>query len=140
MSDHLTTVTVAETGEGVYTQSVQVSHHAFKADEPPDMGGLDQGPAPYDLLLAALGACTSMTLRMYANQKKWSLDKVSVTLTHRKEADAEGKKIDMITRDITLTGALDETQRARLLEIANKCPVHRTLESKPIVESRLVHD
>ncbi len=139
MSDQQTVVTVTETGEGLYTQAVSAGAHRLVADEPADLGGLDKGPAPYDFLLAALGACTSMTLRMYANQKKWDLQKVTVRLTHHKETDAEGKRTDIITRDIGVTGALDETQRARLLEIANKCPVHRTLvENRPQVISALM--
>lgn len=137
MSEHETTVTVEETGAGLYTQAVVASGHALTADEPQDMGGLNLGPAPYDFLLSALGACTSMTLRMYANQKKWPLQKVRVRLTHHKETDAEGKKRDIITRDIRLEGPLDEVQRQRLLEIANRCPVHRTLESAPEIISTL---
>jgi putative redox protein len=139
MTGHATTVTVTESGEGLYTQDIQASHHSLKADEPLDLGGLGQGPAPYDLLLSALGACTSMTLRMYAHRKKWDLKKVTVRLTHKKEADAENKKVDVITRDITVEGALDDAQRQRLLEIANKCPVHKTLmeSPRPVVTSRI---
>ena len=137
---HETTVTVEETGQGLYTQHVQMGRHTLTADEPADIGGLDTGPAPYDLLLAALGACTAMTLRMYANQKKWDLKKVWVQVTHKKEPNTENKKVDIITRDIKLEGNLDDTQRQRLLEIANKCPVHRTLteEPRPVVTSKLV--
>lgn len=140
MAEHITTVTVEEASTGLYTQNVKASNHVLIADEPVDVGGKDEGPAPYDLLLSALGTCTSMTLRMYANQKKWDLKKVSVKLTHTKAVDAENKKTDMITRDITLAGNLDETQRARLLEIANKCPVHRTLmeQPRPVITSKLV--
>ncbi|MBU6475745.1 MAG: OsmC family protein [Alphaproteobacteria bacterium] len=133
------TVTVEESGEGLYTQKVDAAGHALKADEPKEAGGLDTGPSPYDLLLSALGVCTSMTLRMYANQKKWDLKKTTVKLAHEKREDAERKKFDFITREITLEGNLDAAQRARLLEIANKCPVHKTLtgEMRPVVESRL---
>lgn len=137
MTDKTTTVTVSETGEGVFTQQVTASNHAFTTDEPIDIGGLDKGPAPYDLLLAALGSCTSMTLRMYARQKNWPVGKISVQLTHHKETDAEGKKKDIITRVITLEGSLDDAQKARLLEIANKCPVHRTLLGTPFITSSL---
>ncbi len=131
--------TVTESGEGLYTQNINTAGHALTADEPVDLGGRDLGPAPYDLLLAALGACTAMTLRMYANQKKWDLKKASVTLSHEKRTDAENKKFDFITREIALEGELDAAQRARLLEIANKCPVHKTLtgDMRPVVESRL---
>jgi putative redox protein len=140
MAERMITVTVEETGAGAYTQSIKASAHDLSADEPVDVGGLDTGPSPYDLLLSALGACTSMTLRMYANQKKWELKRVTVKLTHKKEPDADNKKTDIITRDITLEGNLDDAQRLRLLEIANKCPVHRTLteEPRPVVTSRLV--
>ena len=139
MSDKRT-VTVRETGEGTYTQEFKSGAHVITTDEPAEMGGLDKGPNPYDLLLGALGSCTSMTLRMYANQKGWPLERVTVELTHHKEAGADGKKRDIITRDIKLEGALDAAQRARLLEIANKCPIHRTLESAPEIISRLVED
>ncbi|MDE1151309.1 MAG: OsmC family protein [Micavibrio sp.] len=140
MSSDKRTVTVSETGKGTFTQEVTAGKHTITTDEPEDIGGDDDGPNPYDMLLGALGSCTSMTLRMYANQKQWPLEKVSVTLTHHKEAGADNKKVDVITRDIKLEGPLDETQRARLLEIANKCPVHRTLESKPTIISALVND
>ncbi|MBI1215064.1 MAG: OsmC family peroxiredoxin [Alphaproteobacteria bacterium] len=134
---HETTVTVRSNGKGKFTQDVNASGHSFTGDEPEDLGGLDEGPSPYDLLLAALGTCTSMTLRMYADQKKWDLQEVAVTLTHRKEAGPDGKKVDVITRDIAVTGNLDEAQRQRLLEIADRCPVHRTLESKPTIVSSI---
>ncbi|MCE9506758.1 MAG: OsmC family protein [Alphaproteobacteria bacterium] len=122
-----TVVTVEENGQGLYTQDVKTTHHHLIADEPADIGGSDRGPAPYELLLAALGACTSMTVRMYARQKQWDLQRVAVRLTHKKEPDAENKKRDVISRDITVEGGLDEAQRQKLLEIANKCPLHRTL-------------
>lgn len=137
MSDKITHVTVSETGEGLYTQTVRAGTHVLIADEPSDLGGTDKGPSPYDFLLSALGACTSMTLRMYARQKNWPVEKISVALSHRKETDAEGKKNDIITREISLQGPLDDAQKARLLEIANKCPVHKTLLSLPRIESRL---
>jgi len=140
MSNDKRTVTVSETGKGTFTQEVVAGKHTLTTDEPEDMGGNDDGPNPYDMLLGALGSCTSMTLRMYANQKQWPLEKVSVTLTHHKETGADNKKVDVITRDIKLEGPLDDTQRARLLEIANKCPIHRTLESTPTIISALVND
>ena len=114
-----------------------VRTHRLLADEPKEAGGLDSGLGPYDLLLAALGACTSMTLRLYAERKALPLDEVTVRLTHSKihAADCETCEtkegmLDRIDRTITLAGNLDESQRARLLEIADKCPVHRTLTSE----------
>lgn len=137
-------VTVSETGEGKFTQLISAGPHRARADEPAGAGGDDTGFTPYDLLLAGLGACTSMTLRMYADQKKWPLEHVSVHLRHDKIhaqdcADCETRdgKVDHIERDIELTGALDDAQRARLLEIADKCPVHRTLHSEVSIKTRL---
>lgn len=137
-------VTVSETREGKFTQSVTVGRHRLRADEPVSAGGTDTGPSPYDLLLAALGACTSMTLRLYADQKQWPLERVTVRLKHEKihaqdctECETREGRIDQIEREIELAGALDETQRARLLEIANKCPVHRTLHSEVVIPTRL---
>lgn len=137
-------VTVAETREGRFTQEISVGRHRLRADEPAGAGGDDTGPSPYDLLLAGLGACTSMTLRMYAEQKKWPLERVTVRLKHEKihaqdcsECETREGRIDRIEREIEVEGDLDETQRARLLEIANKCPVHRTLHSELIIPTRL---
>jgi putative redox protein len=137
MAGKPTKVTVRETGDGKFTQEVSASNHIFIADEPTEMGGLDTGPAPYDLLLSALGTCTSMTIRMYANQKKWPLEGVTVELTHEKVTGPDNVKRDVITREIALEGPLDDVQRQRLLEIANKCPIHKTLESKPDIVSHL---
>ncbi|MDA1118848.1 MAG: bifunctional alpha/beta hydrolase/OsmC family protein [Proteobacteria bacterium] len=137
-------VRVAEAGEGRFAQLVTAGKHRFRADEPASVGGDDSGPGPYDLLLAGLGACTSMTVRMYAEQKKWPLERVTVDLKHDKVhasdcADCETRegKIDKIERVLTLEGNLDEAQRARLLEIANKCPVHRTLHAEVWIPTRL---
>jgi uncharacterized OsmC-like protein/alpha-beta hydrolase superfamily lysophospholipase len=131
------TVLVRETRQGKLQQAISVGRHHFIADEPVKAGGLDSGPGPYDLLLAGLGACTSMTIRLYAEIKKLPLERVSVQLSHQKIyatdcADCETKegKIDEIQRVITIEGALDDAQRARLMEIADRCPVHRTLESE----------
>jgi putative redox protein len=132
-----TSILVRETGPGKLAQTITVRGHTLKADEPIEQGGTDTGPNPYDLLCAALGACTTMTLRLYANQKKWPLIRVSVRLSHDKihakdcaECETKEGHIDRIERHITLEGPLDEAQRARLLEIANRCPVHRTLHSE----------
>jgi putative redox protein len=132
------TVTVVETGTGLYAQTVSAAGHTFSAGEPVEAGGTGD-PNPYDLLLSALGACTSITLRMYANKKQWNVERITVKLTHKKEPNGAGTPTDMITREITLEGKLDDDQRVRLLEIANKCPVHRTLteDPRPVVTSRL---
>ena len=133
------TVTVEETGEGLYTQHITASGHTLSASEPAEAGGSGEDPNPYDLLLSALGACTSITLRMYANKKQWNVQRIAVKLTHKKEPNGAGENTDIITREITLEGKLDDDQRVRLLEIANKCPVHRTLtdEPRPVVTTRL---
>lgn len=133
------TVTVEETGTGLYTQSITAGRHHLGADEPEVNGGDDAGPAPYQLLLSALGACTSITVRMYAQHKKWDVKRIAVKLTHEKQIGPGNVKVDAITREITLEGNLDDAQRQRLLEIANKCPVHKTLteEPRPVVETRL---
>ena len=133
-----TPVIVSENGQGRYQQTIRIGQHTLIADEPVAAGGGDVGPDPFEYLLAALGACTSMTLRMYANLKKLSLTGIHVELTHRK-VDVEGQgKVDRIERGITLTGELTDAQRIRMLEIANKCPVHRTLCSNIQIESTLL--
>lgn len=137
MSEGITEVIVGETGEGSYTQSVTAGNHTLTADEPLDKGGLDKGPNPFEFLLGALGACTTMTIRMYADRKNWPVEKVSVRLTHNKIEELGNGLVDIITRDITLEGKLDDEQRQRLLEIANKCPVHRLLENQPRLLTRL---
>ena len=136
-------VTVTETGTGTYTQQITAGHHRLASDEPRPIGD-DTGPTPYDLLLAALGACTSMTVPMYADRKGWPLRRVRVTLRHSRIhaedcADCETTKgwIDHIDRDIELTGDLDDTQRQRLLHIAERCPVHQTLTSEVDVATSL---
>lgn len=137
-------VMVWETGHGKYQQRVSVGgKHYMTADEPRDYGGLDSGPSPYDLLLAGLGACTSMTLRMYAERKGLKLDRVTVRLSHKKihaedcaDCNSTQGKVDVIEREISMDGALDAATRQRLLEIADKCPVHRTLHSEVKVVTR----
>ena len=120
-------VLVQETGAGKFQVEVRTGTTRFLADEPAAAGGLGSGPNPYDLLCAALGACTSMTLRLYADQKQWPLARTRVAVRHAKDKDR--KPADLFTRSIALEGPLDSAQRTRLMEIANKCPVHRTLES-----------
>jgi putative redox protein len=138
------TVVVQETGEGKFTQRIAAGGHQLRADEPESVGGDDSGPGPYDLVLAGLGACTSMTLRLYAERKGWPLSRVTVTLTHDKVhaedcADCETKsgRLDRIERRLSIEGEIDDEQRARLLDIADKCPVHRTLESEVVVTTNL---
>lgn len=137
-------VVVRETRESKFTQFVTAGRHLVRADEPPAAGGLDSGMPPYDFLLAALGACTSMTVRMYSELKGFPLERVSVELRHDKihaadcaECETREGKVDRIERIVHLEGALDEAQRAKLLEIANKCPVHRTLHGEVTVPTRL---
>ena len=130
-------LTVSENGLGRYQQSVRIGSHHLIADEPISAGGGDAGPAPYDYLLAALGSCTSMTLRMYAERKAIQLSAISVELTHEKIDTESAGKIDHITRRITLTGELSPEQSQRMLEIANKCPVYRTLSGSIRIDSQL---
>ena len=131
------TVLVRETRRGQFQQEIVTGKHRLLADEPVAAGGLDSGPGPYDLLLAALGACTAMTVRLYADHKQIPLARTQVRLRHQKiyaadcaECETKEGKIDRIDRLITFEGDLDPAQRARLLEIADKCPVHRTLKSE----------
>jgi uncharacterized OsmC-like protein len=119
---------------GNLRQEIDAGSHTFYADEPVDAGGDNIAPNPYELLLGALGACTSMTLQMYARRKGWPLEGVEVRLSHRRdymrdceECAEKATRIDVIDRRITLQGNLDQAQRLRLLEIAEKCPVHRTI-------------
>ncbi len=137
-------VVVSETGDGRFAQVILAGPHRLAADEPTSVGGGDTGPTPYGLLLAALGACTSMTLRMYAERKKIPLAKTTVRLRHDKihardceNCETQEGRIDRIEREIVLEGRLDGAQRQRLLEIAELCPVHRTLHSEVLIESRL---
>ena len=138
-------VMVSSSPDGPFAHNIAAGAHLMRADEPVDIpGGLDSGAAPYDFLIAGLGACTAMTLRMYAARKKWPLEGVHVLLRHEKRhgqdgiaASGSGAALDFMTREITIHGPLDDTQIARLLEIADKCPVHRSLEAGVRVETRL---
>jgi uncharacterized OsmC-like protein len=137
------TVTVHGSAAG-FSQAIVAGRHTLSADEPISVGGTDTGLTPYDLLLAALGSCTSMTVAMYARRKRWPLEAVTVRLRHSKihAADCEAcetkeGRLDHIDREVELTGVLSDDQRARLLDIANKCPVYRTLMSEIHIESQL---
>jgi uncharacterized OsmC-like protein/fermentation-respiration switch protein FrsA (DUF1100 family) len=125
-------VVVTETGAGKFQVEVKAGGSRFFADEPVDVGGLGSGPSPYQLLSAGLGACTAMTLRLYADQKKWQLKRVGVTVNHAKRNE---EPHDVFTREVVVEGELDAAQQDRLIEIANKCPVHRTLEHGSVVET-----
>lgn len=137
------TVVVTETSAGGFTRQIAAGQHQLMADEPPPVGD-NTGPTPYDLVLAGLGACTSMTVRMYADRKRWSLEQIRVTLRHfrihaKDCADCETTNgyIDQIDCDVELTGDLDDTQRQRLLHIAERCPVHQTLTSEVRITTSL---
>ena len=139
---HESLVTVS-TGK-TFTTRIQTGRHHFIADEPVEKGGNDKGPNPYDLLLSALGACTSITLRMYASRKEWPVDEINVRLRHFKihaedceDCDSPTGRIDVIERHIEILGNIDEDQRERMLEIADKCPVHKTLHSEIKVRTTL---
>ncbi|TFD33222.1 bifunctional alpha/beta hydrolase/OsmC family protein [Cryobacterium cryoconiti] len=134
-------VVVAETGTGAFAQQIRIGRHRLTADEPAPIG-TDSGPSPYDFLLAGLGACTSMTVRMYAQRKKWPLEKVTVSLRHSRihaqdcsNCETETGQVDRIERVIRFDGDLDDEQRQRLREIADKCPVHRTLHSEIVIDT-----
>jgi putative redox protein len=136
-------VVVQETRNSKFQQTISVGPHRLVADEPVAAGGEDTGPGPYDFLLAGLGACTSMTMRLYADRKSLPLDRVTVTLTHSKihatdceECETREGMLDQIDRVISMDGALDAEQRKRLMEIADKCPVHRTLTSEIRIVTR----
>jgi putative redox protein len=137
------TVVVTETSAGGFTRQISAGHHQLVADEPPPLGN-DTGPTPYDLLLAALGACTSMTVRMYADRKQWPLDQIRVTLRHSRihakdcaDCETTNGYIAQIDCGVELTGDLDDTQRQRLLQIAERCPVHQTLTSEVRITTSL---
>lgn len=129
-------VVVVENGQGRYQQAVTTGQHHLIADEPASMGGGDAGPDPFALVMAGLGACTSITLRMYAERKGLALTNISVSINHDK-IEVDGVRRDYFNRLITLEGELSDEQRKRMLEIANKCPVHRLLSQSALIESAL---
>lgn len=129
---------------GGFAQEITAGAHHLRSDEPVSAGGTDTGPTPYDLLLASLGSCTSMTIGMYARRKRWPLERVTVSLRHSRvhvedcaACDTKESRLTVIDREISLEGPLGEDQRARLLEIANRCPVHVTLTSRMEIRTRL---
>ena len=128
-----------------FAQEISVAGHRLVVDEPTSFGGTDTGPSPYDLLVSALGACTSMTISLYARRRQWPLQAVTVRLRHSKihavdcaECDTKSGMLDGIERDVELDGDLTAEQRAQLLEMANRCPVHKTLTSEINIRTRLV--
>jgi uncharacterized OsmC-like protein len=137
-------IVIARGAASGFVQEIEAGRHRLVADEPAAAGGTDTGSSPYELLLAALGACTSMTVAMYARRKQWPLERVVVRLEHARihaedcaECETKEGMLDRIEREITLSGPLSPEQRERLLEIANRCPVHRTLTSEIDIRTRL---
>jgi uncharacterized OsmC-like protein/esterase/lipase len=131
--------------EDTFTTSIKAGRHSLTADEPKKVGGNNFGPSPYELLASGLAACTAMTIRMYANHKQWPLEDVEVHVSYKKDhaedsqhQEDKGAKIDIFEREIKLSGDLDRSQQERMLAIANKCPVHKTLHSEVLVRSRLM--
>jgi uncharacterized OsmC-like protein/fermentation-respiration switch protein FrsA (DUF1100 family) len=134
----------ARTSTGAFRTEIRIGAHSILADEPRAVGGENLGPTPYDLLASALGACTTMTLRMYADRKQWPLEEAAVTLKHsriheedKERCDTDDARLDRLERDLTLVGPLSSEQRQRLLEIADRCPVHRTLSTGVRIATRL---
>ncbi len=128
-----------------FAQEIEIGSHELYADEPVSFGGTESGPSPYDLLLAALGSCTSMTIGFYARKRSWPLEKIIVSLRHSRihaadceDCETKEGKIDRIDLDIQLTGSLTDEQRAKLIEVAGKCPVHQTLTSEINIRTRVV--
>ena len=137
-------IVIVRGAAGGFVQEIEAGRHRLVADEPEAAGGTDTGPSPYELLLAALGSCTSMTVAMYARRKQWPLERVVVRLQHARihaedcaECETKEGRLDRIEREISLSGPLTAEQRDRLLEIANRCPVHRTLTSEIDIRTRL---
>jgi putative redox protein len=136
-------VTVRGAADGLLQEIVAGTHH-LRSDEPASAGGTDSGPTPYDLLLAAIGSCTSMTVAMYARRKQWPLERVTIRLRHSRvhaedcaACETQNAQLTVIDREIVLDGSLNEDQRARLLAIANRCPVHLTLSSRIDIRTSL---
>jgi putative redox protein len=133
---------IIETGKSAFAVTINVSGFELVGDEPVSAGGGALGPSPYDLLVAALGECTAMTVRWYARRQSWPLDKVEVKMTHSKRevagTETKASKIDVFTKEIILHGdSLTEDQRAKLLDVAGKCPVQRSLLGTPVIKTTL---
>jgi len=131
------TVTVKERAGGIYTQDVLARGHHLYADEPEELGGADLGPSPFEYVLAGLGSCTTITLRMYAERKKWPVTHIAVDVAYKKSGFGKDMK-SVFVRKITIDGDLDEMQLKRMLAIADKCPVHRMLEADTEIHTELV--
>lgn len=133
--DEMISVYVSETGESPFAVRIETGGHSLIGDETPAVGGADLGPAPFQLLTAALGECTAMTVRWYARQQNWPLEHVSVDITHEKiTVEGSRRPVDSFRKTITLKGdALTDEQRKRLLDVASKCPVQRSLEGTPSI-------
>lgn len=130
-----------ETGDSVFAVRIRTGRHVIIGDEPEAMGGLDLGPAPYQLLASALAECTAMTVRWYARQKKWPVDHVEAVVTHKKGAVAgQSRESDIFAKVVAITGDLTPEQHAKLIEIAARCPVHRTLEASSVITTRSAED
>ena len=141
----MTRAVIVKSGDDSYAQTILVGHHSFHGDEPFDVGGRDAGPNPFELLLAALGTCTSITVRMYADRKGWPLEDVQVRLAYAMvqtgdcgTSNGEAQLVDGIEEELIVVGDLSEAQRGRLAEIAARCPVHRTLTNPIQICTRLV--
>ena len=139
------TVRLSDAGLGAFTQAITNGRHQWTADEPESYGGGDHGPTPYDFLSASLGACVAITLRMYANRKGWPLDNIIVEVSHEKvhaddcgDPDGNCGKIDVLTKLVELQGDLDAAQRQRLAEIADRCPIQRTLSGTIRIDTHFV--
>jgi putative redox protein len=145
MTDTAPREAIVQGSSSGFAQEITIGPHRLVVDEPVTVGGTDRGPGPYDLLIAALGACTSMTISLYARRKQWPLESVTVRLRHSRiyaedceNCETKEGKLDRIEREVELHGPLSEEQRARLLEIASRCPVHRTLVSEIDIRTRLL--
>ncbi len=129
-------VTVTEQTNHKYTNNISNGRHRMIADEPEELGGADLGPTPFEYLCAALGSCTTITMRMYVDRKGWSVDQLAAVVSHSKQ-EVSGQMTDVFERHLTITGNISDEQRQRIMTIANKCPVHRTLEASSHVVTQL---